>query len=385
MIKTLFAILFCSSCAFAFDYTLYTGCYDDTDQLAHSPSSTMRGSGISTLSMSQDGRLALVDITPMLNPAVLHIHPQEPILYALTETIKSESEIIAFDIGEDKRLSRRQIVKPTGLSTCFMAIDNKGECAIATSYWNSFVDVIALDHDGSMKTIIQSFQQTDGKNHRQVKDREDHLRNRQVGPHAHSALIWENFVFIPDLGINAIFQYRHTKEGLLYEEMIELPSRAGPRHMVINPRLHVLYVSNELNNTVSVGRLDGGEPSSKKRRINFEQHLSTLPNGADVVSHVAEVSMSPDARFLYVSNRGHNSIAVYAINQDTGLLNFIETFASGGECPRHFAISPDGKFIVVANQNSNSLVVFPRDIEHGTVGLAVEKMTIGTPNFVRFY
>ena len=215
--------------------------------------------------------------------------------------------------------------------------------------------------------------------------REDHWANRQVGPHAHCAHFWKGWVFIPDLGENAVFQYRYdeTSKQLTPDLHIEFEAGSGPRHMAMHPTLDVCYISNELFNTVCVASLDSSDPGASKPRLLPIQYESTLEN-RDQVSYVSEIKLSPDARFLYVSNRGDNSLAIFKVLTD-GKLERIALVPTGGKFPRHFAITPCGKAVIVANQDSSTLRLFSRDIDSGLLTDVGYEYSVPAPNYIRFY
>ncbi|MDP6268494.1 MAG: beta-propeller fold lactonase family protein, partial [Arenicellales bacterium] len=241
--------------------------------------------------------------------------------------------------------------------------------------------------DGRLGEVRQSFKQyyrPQGQ-WRQVTDREDHWGNRQVGPHAHCAHFWHDWVFIPDLGENAIFQYRWdaTAKQLVGETHIKFEAGSGPRHMAMHPGLDICYVSNELFNTVCVAELDASEPSVIKPRLIPIQYESTIDNRNNV-SYVSEIKLSPDARFLYVSNRGDDSLAIFRVLED-GRLERSGRVSTGGKFPRHFAITPCGGAVIVANQDSGHLRVFVRDIDTGALEMTKEIQDIPAPNYIRFH
>ena len=188
----------------------------------------------------------------------------------------------------------------------------------------------------------------------------------------------------PDLGENAVFQYRYDRENkmLVPETHIEFEAGSGPRHMAMHPELDICYVSNELFNTVCVARLDASDPDSIKPRLEPFQYESTIDNRENV-SYVSEIKLSPDARFLYVSNRGDNSLAIFRVLED-GQLERAGLVPTGGKFPRHFAITPCGNAVLVANQDSGHVRVFSRDIETGLLEMTDEINEVPAPNYIRF-
>lgn len=368
------------------DYIFLVGTYSDQSVLAHQPYAPTRGAGIHTATLSRDGQVKQVATTPVLNPAVLIPHPNGDVLYAIVETIKSTGTVVQYALGGDKALTELGTYCASGKSTCYLALSPQKDAAIVINYWDAIIDVCDVDADGRLGETVQSFKQLHRKpgQWRQVEYREDHWQNRQVGPHAHCAHFWHGWVFIPDLGENAVFQYRYdpnTKQ-LSQDTIIPFEPGSGPRHMAMHPHLDICYVSNELFNTVCVATLDASEPEASKKRMVPVQYVSTLEN-RDQVSYVSEIKLSPDARFLYVSNRGDNSLAIFKVLED-GQLERIDVVSTGGKFPRHFAIAPCGKAVIVANQDSSNLTLFSRDLDSGRIVATGQTFELPAPNYVRF-
>jgi 6-phosphogluconolactonase len=367
-------------------YTFAVGTYSDIDALAHQPHSPTPGEGLYLMSLSEDGKFTLNETVKSLNPAVLIPHSNKKTLYSILETIRENGSVIRYEVQSDGSFKELDSFQASGKSTCYLALSPQKDAAIVISYWDAIVDVVNVDADGKLGEITQSFKQFHRpvEEWRQVTDREDHWGNRQVGPHAHCAHFWHDWVFIPDLGENSVFQYRWDKDNkqLTKETWIEFEKGSGPRHMVIHPTLDICYVSNELFNTVCVARLDGSDVASIKPRIIPIQYAPTLDN-KEIVSYVSEIKLSPDARFLYVSNRGDNSLAIFKVLED-GQLERVGLTPTGGKFPRHFAITPDGKAIIVSNQDSSNIRVFSRDVETGEIEMTEEVFEIPAPNYIRF-
>ncbi|MEM9652871.1 MAG: lactonase family protein [Actinomycetota bacterium] len=365
-------------------YSLLVGTYSDLDALAHQPYAPVPGQGIYSMELGQDGKLSLTGVTQALNPAVLIPGPDNT-MYGILETIRENGTIVRYRVQEDGNLEQLQSWEASGKSTCYLALAPAGDAAIVINYWDATIDVAPVK-DGVLGPVHQSFVQhhrpTDAW--RQVENREDHWGNRQVGPHAHCAHFWRDWVFIPDLGENAVFQYRWDAEAKTIERetWIDFDQGSGPRHMAMHPDLDICYVSNELFNTVCAAHLDGSNPNEIKPRLVPFQYESTIDD-RDQVSYVSEIKLSPDARFLYVSNRGDNSLTIFAVAED-GSLTRTGLVSTGGKFPRHFAITPDGKGVLVANQDSGHLRYFTRDVETGALSLTEEVVEIPAPNYIRF-
>ena len=313
-------------------YALLVGSYSDYDALAHQPYAPMPGRGIYALTLSPAGKLSLNEVTEALNPAVLIPHANGKVLYAIVETIREQGTVLRYGVRENGTLDYRDSFRASGRSTCFLALAPHRDAAIVVSYWDAMIDLADVDADGRIGSLRQSFKQfcRPQNEWRQVTDRQDHWANRQVGPHAHCAHFWHDWVFIPDLGENAVFQYRYDPQNRLLtrETYIAFEPGSGPRHMALHPTQDICYVSNELLNTVCIARLDCSEPDVVKPRLIPLRYESTVDNRNNV-SYVSEVSLSPDARFLYVSNRGDDSLASFEVLAD-GSLERIGVIPAGG-------------------------------------------------------
>jgi len=368
------------------DYSFLVGTYTDLDALAHQPYAPTSGKGIYTLNISKNGELSERSVKEILNPAVLIPHSNGSMLYAIVETIQNNGDVVQLSVDIDGNLSDEGVFTASGKSTCYLALSPQKDIAIVVNYWDAIIDVVEVDVDGKLGNQIQSFKQlyrNDGE-WRQVEYREDHWENRQVGPHAHCAHFWHHWVFIPDLGENAVFQYRYDpeKRQLEPDTHIKFDAGSGPRHMAMHPTLDICYVSNELFNTVCVAALDSSEPEISKERLLPIQYESTLEN-RDQTSYVSEIKLSSDAKFLYVSNRGDNSLAIFKVLDD-GRLERIDIVSTGGKFPRHFALTPCGKAVLVANQDSSTLTLFTRDIHTGLIVPTGQEYSVPAPNYIRF-
>ncbi len=368
------------------DYTFLAGTYTDLDALAHQPYAPDSGKGIYTLSISKDGKLSEQGVTDILNPAVIIPHSNGRMIYAIVETIQHNGEVVQLALDSSKQLINQGVYTASGKSTCYIALSPQKDVAIVINYWDAIIDVVEVDSEGKLGNNLQSFKQLYRKEGewRQVEYREDHWENRQVGPHAHCAHFWKDWVFIPDLGENAIFQYRYdpSKKKLESDTHIKFEAGSGPRHMAMHPTLDICYVSNELFNTVCVAKLDASDPEESKERLIPIQYESTLEN-RDQVSYVSEIKLSGDARFLYVSNRGDNSLAIFKVLED-GTLSRIDVVPTEGKFPRHFALTPCGNAVLVANQDSSTLTLFSRNNDTGLINATGDKYNIPAPNYLRF-
>jgi 6-phosphogluconolactonase len=208
---------------------------------------------------------------------------------------------------------------------------------------------------------------------------------RQERPHAHAVLASPDnrFLLVADLGIDRALSYRFDAVAgtVAAEPAASLPMRpgAGPRHLAFHPNGSFLYVVNELDSTVATIAFDptaGG--------LELLQCISTLPPSSLVANDACAIALTPDGRFLYATNRGHDSIAIFAIDPASGQLTAKGHVASGGRTPRCLTIDPDGRFALAANQNGDNIAVFRIDQTSGALTLAAPPVAVGTPMCIAF-
>jgi 6-phosphogluconolactonase len=193
-------------------------------------------------------------------------------------------------------------------------------------------------------------------------------KERQEGPHAHyiASSVDNRFVFVVDLGLDEVVVYRFdpAKGSLTPNDppFVKVAPGAGPRHLAFHPNGKFAYVLNEVNSTVTVFAND-----SRNGSFSTLQMLPTIPKGFTAHNDTAEIVVHPSGKFLYVSNRGHDSIAEFSIDPAKGTLTFAGDFSTQGKTPRNFALDPTGKFLLAANQESNNIVVFRIDQSTGAL------------------
>jgi 6-phosphogluconolactonase len=319
----------------------------------------------------------VVDARP--NPSYLTFHPSHRFLYAVNELKEFEGEptgaISAFAMDPDSGDLRFLNRKPThGTDPCHVTVHSSGKYVLVANFMSGSVCVLPIQADGSLGDA------TDVVQHRGSSVDPA----RQSGPHAH-AVAWDStgqYAFVPDLGLDKVMVYRFDAErgklGPHDEPWARVAPGAGPRQIVMHPRDHYAYLINELDSTMTAFRYD-------EHRGAFEeiQTLSTLPQGFAGPSTCAEVQISPSGRFLYGSNRGHDSIAIFAVDQKDGTLTAMGHQSTLGETPRHFTVSPDGTLLLAANQDTGNLAVFRISAETGTLEPTGHIVDVPTPVCVR--
>ncbi len=293
------------------------------------------------------------------NPSYLCFNPALTHLYAVSETGDTAEErsggAAALQILPDGSLTLLNQQVTHGAAPCYVSTDRSGRLLFAANYHSGTLTVFPIRPDGALEGASQVIQHQG----RSV------ISPNQDSAHAHSILPdpTNRFILAADLGMDQVRVYRlEAAAGVLtFDSAAQLPAGAGPRHIVFHPNGRWVYVSNELDATVGIFRWE-----AETGQLALLETLSTLPAQEYVgaTNAVADLHLTPDGRFLYVSNRGHNSLARYAVDARSGGLTFLGCTPSGGNWPRGFAISPGGRWLVCAHQHSND--VFVHEIDPGT-------------------
>lgn len=308
----------------------------------------------------KDGRLTLLhEKAGVQNPSFLNLDAAQNRLYAIGERLEDgrrQGAAVAYAIDPESGALRELNRGPTvSATTCHIQRDASGRFFVVTSYSGGQIGLVEVGEGGTIGRLLDTHQHEGASVNRE----------RQEKPHPHSAFFSPDnrFVWISDLGLDRIRAYRMNTEDKVLEFHVdtEVPAGAGPRHFAFHPNGAYGYVINELDSTIVAFRYDG--EAGKLERL---QVVSTLPEGFAGESATAEIQVSPNGRFLYGSNRGHDSIAVFRIAEDGQLSPVAHTSTKGGH-PRHFSLSPEGDYLLVANRDSNNIVVFKVDRENGTL------------------
>ncbi len=303
-------------------------------------------------------------------PSFVVPHPAKPILYAASELGRPHQGVpgAVWALKEDEpgALSPFCEQSSEGDWPCHLEIDRAGRWLLASNYGAGVASVLPIRDDGSLGPCAAT------------------VRHEPAdASHVHSAAFSpdERFVIVADLGLDALVTYRFdaASGSLLEAARIQTPKGAGPRHMAFHPEGRTLYAANELDSTVGVYDYDAGTGALSERQM-----LSTLPETADgPKSYVADIHVSPDGGRAYVSNRGHDSIAVFA-TASGGSLTQIAVRPCGGQWPRNFAIAPGGRFLLVAGQHSGDISVLPILDDDRGLGDPIARVTVPNVSCVRF-
>jgi len=314
------------------------------------------------------------------NPSYLALDATRRFLYAVNELgeyagkFGGAASAYAVDPA-DGHLTLLNTVATNGADPCHLAVHPAGRHLLVANYTSGHVTTLPIGADGALGEASQTLQLQGASIH----------PTRQAGPHAHCATPDARgaHVFVADLGADKVLAFRFdVGSGMLrphHPAGADAPPGAGPRQVRLHPSLPYAYVINELASSVTVHTYD-----SSAARLQARQTVSTLPVGVTVANSCAELRIAPRGFVLYASNRGDDSIAVFAIASDTGMLVPVGHVTTGGATPRSFALSPDGAFLVVANQRANSVVLFQVDPATGMLSPAGSTVAIQVPVCVCF-
>jgi 6-phosphogluconolactonase len=314
------------------------------------------------------------------NPSFLCVHPAHTHLFAVSEISDFKAErsgaVSAFAIDRtDGALRLLNQQHSGGAGPCHISIDNKGRNVLVANYGSGSVAVLPVAADGHLLPPASVVQHSGSSIH----------PRRQTAPHPHCIRLdkEDRYAFVADLGLDQIVAYRFdAAEAHLSVNHLMITAVApgsGPRHFTLHPQRGFAYVINELTSTLTMFSYD--QQSGELKEL---QTVSTLPNDFTGTNLTAEAQVHPSGNFLYGSNRGHDTIAAFSVDQVTGKLNIIGYYNTRGRTPRHFGIDPTGNFLLVANQNSDCIVVLRIDQQTGILEPAASIAPVPSPVCVMF-
>ncbi len=315
------------------------------------------------------------------DPSFLAVHPNGEYLYTVNEIGNFNGEksgaVSAYAIDRKTgKLTLLNQVASRGAGPCHISLDKTGKYVLVANYDSGTVAVFPVQGDGQLGKYT-GFEKHIGSGLN---------KERQEGPHAHwIATSPDNrFLLTADLGIDRILISKfHLADGAFTRNKpnsgVKLKSGAGPRHAAFHPGGKFFYVTSELNSTVTAYSYD-----AKGGALHELQVISTLPKDFSGENDAAEIAVHPSGKFLYVSNRGRDSIAVFAMDPLKGKLTPVADIATQGKTPRNFAIDPTGRYLLAANQNSNSVVVFKIDLITGGLILTNQAVEVAAPVCITF-
>jgi len=311
------------------------------------------------------------------NPSFLAVHPNRRFLYAVGEVDDALGQragavtSFALDPTTGKLTAINQQTSG-GTGPCHLSVDAGGRCLLVANYGSGSIAALPIMSDGSLAEAASVIQHKGSS----VNPK------RQAGPHAHCITPSPDnrFVFVCDLGMDKVLIYRFDpSNALLFPNdpaYAAVAHGAGPRHLAFSSDGHHAYVINEMALTITAFAY-----SSTNGAMFEEQNVSTVPADYPVSEKdsTAEIALHPNGKFVYASNRGPDSIAVFRVDSKTGRLTLMQNESTQGRTPRHFAIDPDGKWLLAENQHSNSVVVFAIDPASGKLKPAGQSIAIDSP------
>jgi 6-phosphogluconolactonase len=347
-----------------------------------------RGKGITVFAFDDrtGGLTRLSEKGGVDNPTYVTVHEGNCCVYANSEVFGwNEGTVTAYRL-DPRSGSLSYINKQPALGSILAhnSLDRTGRFVLVANYSvhaepddrlpDQSVVVMPIRADGGLGSAICSRSHSGGGPNVARQDR----------PHAHCVLASPDnrHVLVADLGIDQLVVYDFDAVfGALSTApaSFAVKAGAGPRHFVFHPSGRHLYAINELDSTIAVLAFDAASGG-----LTLLQTVSALPSGYFEESHCAGVQLTPDGRYLYGSNRGHDSLVVYSVDESTGRLSFVGHHSCLGVTPRDFAIDPSGRFLLVANQNSDAVIVFRIDPRSGELTDAGQRAEIGTPMCVKF-
>jgi 6-phosphogluconolactonase len=314
----------------------------------------------------------------VVNPSWVTIHPNHRFLYAVSELGndgKTNGAVTSFAIDpKSGGLTRLNSVSSGGGGACHVVVDRTGKTLLCANYGSGSVSAFAVQDDGRLRdppVLIQ--------HHGSSVD-----PRRQRGPHAHGVFLSPDnrFLFVPDLGLDQVMSYRldaaNSSIAPNDPPFAKVPPGYGPRHFAFHPKGKYAYAICEMKSNVTAFSYDAARGS-----LQQIQNISTLPKDFTGEDNSAEIEVDSKGRFLYASNRGHDSITVFAIAKN-GRLTVVENVLTQGKAPRSFRIDPTGAYLFAANQGTNNIVLFRIDRSSGRLTPADKTVELSKPVCLQF-
>ncbi len=361
---------------------VYVGTYTETMHFGSGKILQGKGEGIYVyrLDPSSGALEVLSRATGVANPSYLAFDSAQRFCYAVNELKTHEDKPIgavsAFAV--DPKTGRLGFLNKRlthGTDPCHVCVAKKSRWVFVTNYSSGSICVLPRGEDGSLGEPAD-FVQHQGSSIHAI---------RQQSPHAHSVTFDKanRFAFVPDLGLDKLMVYGFdARRGMLEPHTvpwIKVKPGSGPRHVALHPRGRFVYLINELNSTLVALSYDGRKGTFKPLQV-----VSTLPEGFDGASACADVHLSPSGEFLYASNRGHDSIAIFKVEPRSGRLACVGHEPTQGRTPRSFGIDPTGRFLLAANQDTDAIVTFRIDPLTGRLQPTGHVAQVPTPVCVKF-
>jgi len=346
------------------DYIAYVGTY--TNQRP-----TPKSKGIYAYKFdAKTGKFTSIGVAAETsNPSFIAVSPNHKYLYAANEN--NQGMVTAFSVdAATGMLKQLNAVSSKGSGPCYVSLDKTGKWLFAANYNNGSVTSFPVKADGSLGEAISAIQHQGSSVD----------RSRQAGPHAHEAVVSPDnkLLFVPDLGMDKLMEYRIGADGSLTANTppsISIPPGSGPRHIAFAPNGKFVYLMTEMTDSVLAFAYDG------KGGMQQLQSIASAPAAPGTSG--AEIAVHPSGKFLYASNRGHNSISIFAIDSQ-GKLTAAGNVPTAGRTPRFFGLDPTGAYLLSANQDSDNIVIFKIDRKTGGLTPTGDTLALASPVCVAF-
>jgi len=315
-------------------------------------------------------------ITKRTDPSFQALHPNDRLLYSVSrdpyssETVDKTETLSAYSINKTNgTLTLLNELPVQGQGSAHVSVDPQGEFIYVSNYRSGNLNMISIGEDGRLEEVTDVIQHTGSSVH-----------PRQEAPHVHAADPSPDgrFLYVSDLGLDKIMIYAIDRANRQLvpakTPFAKTKPAAGPRHFTFHPEGPYAYSVEELSSTVAVYEVDKDHGGLKNI-----QRLAMLPPDFKGANKAADIHISPDGRFLYASNRGHQSLAIYQIEVATGKLSLVGRESTRGDHPRNFMIDSRGQYIFVANMNSDNIVIFERDSETGLLTYTGKEISLSMP------
>ncbi len=352
-------------------YRTYIGTYT-TD------GSSSRGIYVCEFDTETGALTAPVLAAEQVNPSFLAIHPNHSTIYCVNEVVEGDGRgnayVTALKIEADGSLTKINQQPTLGGAPCHCNVDATGRSLLIANYIGGNTVVLPIEPSGALKPVSSNM----------VHQGPGPFTPRQPGPHAHSInLSADNrFAYAADLGLDQILIYQFDADrGVLSPAAppsVSVRPGGGPRHFAIHPSGKFAYTNNEITLVATAFQRNPEDGS-----LVVIQDIATTPEKPADGMSTAECLVHPGGKFLYVSNRGHESIAVFSIEPQTGLLTRVENEPTGGREPRNFVIDPSGKWLLAENQNTDTVKVFSIDAQTGALSPTSHSIDVGRPVCIR--
>jgi 6-phosphogluconolactonase len=327
------------------------------------------------------GKLTEAGVTEGIkNPSFVAIHPSGKFLYAVSEVsegTKGTGAVTAFALDRKSgKLTPLNHQASEGAGPCHVSVDKTGKCVLVANYGGGSVASLPLADDGSLRPAASAIQHEGSSVD----------KSRQDKPHAHSINVSPDnrFAFAADLGLDKVLIYKlDPAKGTIAANSpahAATPPGGGPRHFAFHPSGRFAYVCNEMKSSVTAFTYN-----ADKGELTSVQTITTLPaDKQDLQNSTAEIQVHPSGKFVYCSNRGHNSLAIFSVDEKSGQLTAAGHQSTLGSTPRNFGIDPAGQYVIACNQNSDNVAVFRVDQSTGKLAQVGDLVSIPSPVCVKF-